>query len=484
MTDLHELTALELAAAYRSGETTPSEAVDHFLDRVGRFSDQVGAFITVTADAARGAAGTATERFRAGEDLPPLYGVPTGIKDLNLTAGVRTTLGSQTYAEFVPEVSDEVVRRIDAAGLISLGKTNTPEFGSPAYTEPDVAPPARTPYDLSRSAGGSSGGAGAALAAALVPIAPGSDGGGSIRIPASVCGLVGFKPSRGRISQAPLYGDVSGLSTAGPLATTVRDAAALLDALAGRHPGDPTWAPPLPDGETYRDWCERDPGPLRIARFATPSAGSDGIDPAVMAAYEAATEILTRLGHEVADVESPVRPEAVPVFEAVWCVLSCGWPVAPQLESKLRPLTRWLRERGAATTAPAFVASLVQMRQIAASALVSLQPYDAVLTPTLAKLPMPVGGLRNDDDPEADFEAEKSFTPFAAEWNVTGMPAVSLPTAWTDGSGDQPVLPVGTMLAGRPGEDHRLFSLAAQVEAACTDPGGPAWRRPTPPDLG
>ena len=483
MTDLHELTALELAAAYRSGETTPTEAVDHFLDRVDRFGDQVGAFITVTADAAREAAEAATERFRAGDDLPPLYGVPTGIKDLNLTAGVRTTLGSKTYAEFVPEFSDEVVRRIEAAGLISLGKTNTPEFGSPAYTEPDVAPPARTPYDLSRSAGGSSGGAGAALAAALVPIAPGSDGGGSIRIPASVCGLVGFKPSRGRISQSPLYGDVSGLSTAGPLANTVRDAAVLLDALAGRHPGDPTWAPPLPDGETYRDWCERDPGPLRIARFATPSAGSDGVDPAVIAAYEAATELLTGLGHEVVDIESPVRPEAVPVFEAVWCVLSCGWPVAPQLESQLRPLTRWLRERGAATPAPAFVASLVQMRQIAAQALVSLHPYDAVLTPTLAKLPMPVGGLRNDDDPEADFKAEESFTPFAAEWNVTGMPAVSLPTAWTDGSGDQPVLPIGTMLAGRPGEDHRLFSLAAQVEAACTDPGGPSWRRPALPEL-
>jgi amidase len=481
MTDLHELTALELAAAYRRGETTPSEAVDHFLDRIERHSDTVGAFVTVTANTARAAARAATERMRSGDELPPLYGVPTGIKDLNLTEGVRTTLGSATYADFVPTMSDEVVRRIEAAGLISLGKTNTPEFGSPAYTEPDVAPPARTPYDLSRSAGGSSGGAGAAVAAALVPIAPGSDGGGSIRIPASVCGLVGFKPSRGRISQAPLYGDVSGLSTAGPLATTVRDAAALLDALAGRHPGDPTWAPPLPDGETYRDWCERDPGRLRIARFATPSAGTDGIDPAVSAAYESATGLLSRLGHEVVDVDSPVRPEAVPVFEAVWTVLACGWPVAPSLESKLRPFTRWLRGRGGATSAPAFVASLVQLRQIAASALMSLHPYDAVLTPTLAKPPMPVGGLRNDDDPAADFAAQTSFTPFAAEWNVTGMPAVSLPTAWTDGSGDQPVLPIGTMLAGRPGEDHRLFALAAQVEAACTDPGGPPWRRPTPP---
>ncbi|HYJ70318.1 MAG TPA: amidase [Nocardioidaceae bacterium] len=480
MTDLHELTALGLAAAFRRGDTTPSEAVDHFLDRVERFSDTVGAFVTVTADAAREAARNASERYRSGDvdALPALYGVPTGIKDLNLTAGVRTMLGSSVYAEFVPEESDEVVRRIEAAGLISLGKTNTPEFGSPPYTEPDVAPPARTPYDLTRSAGGSSGGSGAAVAARLVPIAQGSDGGGSIRIPASVCGLVGFKPTRGRISQAPLFGDVSGLSTAGPLATTVRDAAALLDALAGRHPGDPTWAPPLPDGETYLSWCDRSPGRLRIARFATPTIGTESVDPAVLEAYEAASALLTGLGHEVVDVEVPMSPAVVPIFETVWSVLACGWPVAPPLEPTLRPLTRWLRERGAATSGPAFTSALVQMRQAAAAALVRLHPYDAVLTPTLGQLPAPVGGIRNDDDPAADFEAQKRFTPFAAAWNVTGMPAVSLPTAWADGD---PVLPVGTMLGGRPGEDHLLFALAAQVEAACTVAGGPPWGRPTPP---
>jgi amidase len=478
MTDLDELSALELTAAYRRGDTTPTEATEHFLDRVERLNDVVGAFVTVTADAARAAARVATEAYRRGDDLPPLYGVPTGIKDLNLTAGVRTMLGSAVYADFVPTESDEVVKRIEAAGLISLGKTNTPEFGSPPYTEPAVAPPARTPYDLSRSSGGSSGGAGAAVAAGLVPIAQGSDGGGSIRIPASVCGLVGFKPSRGRISQAPLYGDISGLSTAGPLATTVRDAAALLDALAGRHPGDPTWAPPLPEGETYLAWCDRDPGRLRIARFATPVIGTATVDPPVLAAYEAASELLTRLGHEVVDVEAPLSSAAVPVFETVWSVLACGWPVAPSQESKLRPLTRWLRGRGATTSGPDFAGAMIQMRQAAAAALVRLHPYDAVLTPTLGKLPAPVGGIRDDDDPAADFEAQKNFTPFTAAWNVTGMPAVSLPTAWTDGSDAAPVLPIGTMLGGRPGEDHLLLALAAQVEAAHTDPDGAPWRRP------
>jgi amidase len=481
MTDLHELSALDLAAAYRRGDTTPSEAVDYFLERVERLNEAVGAFVTVTADAARESARTATERYRSGEALPPMYGVPTGIKDLNLTAGVPTMLGSPAYADFVPTESDEVVRRIEAAGLISLGKTNTPEFGAPPYTEPDVAPPARTPYDLTRSAGGSSGGSGAAVAASLIPIAQGSDGGGSIRIPASVCGLVGFKPSRGRISQAPLYGDISGLSTAGPLATTVRDAAALLDALAGHHPGDPAWAPPLPDGETYRHWCDRDPGRLRIARFATPVVGSATVDAPVLDAYEAATTLLTDLGHEVVDVDVPMSPAVVSVFETVWSVLSCAWPVAPPLESKLRPLTRWLRGRGVATSGPEFAGALIQMRQAAAAAMLRLHPYDAVLTPTLGERPAPVGGIRDDDDPAAEFEAHKRFTPFTAAWNVTGMPAVSLPTAWTGGADGDPVLPIGTMVAGRSGEDHLLFALAAQVEAACTDPGGVPWRRPTPP---
>ena len=248
MTQLHDLTALEQGAAVRRREVSPVELVDHYLDRVERLSDEVGAFVTVTADLARRQARLAESR--AGEG-GPLFGVPTAVKDLNLTAGVRTTFGSTVFADFVPDVSDEVVTRLEAAGTISLGKTNTPELGSPCYTEPDVAPPARTPWDLTRMAGGSSGGAGAAVAAGLVPVAQGSDGGGSIRIPASCCGLVGFKPSRGRVSTSPMYADPVGLGTAGPLARTVRDAAALLDVMAGPAVGDPYWAAPLPDGETF-----------------------------------------------------------------------------------------------------------------------------------------------------------------------------------------------------------------------------------------
>ena len=455
--DLHELSALEIDDAYRSGETTPTELVDHLLERIA--GEEVGAFVTVTADSARDQAAAATRRWRSGADLPRLFGVPTAIKDLTMTAGVRTTFGSAAMRDFVPDVSDVVAELLVAGGLISLGKTSTPEFGAPCYTEPEGLPPARTPWDLSRSAGGSSGGAAAAVAAGLVPVAHGSDGGGSIRIPASVCGLVGFKPSRGRVSTGPTYGDISGLSAHGPLATTVRDAAAFLDVVAGHHPGDPTWAAPLPAGQSYLDWCDRPPGHLRIAAFCEPVVGTAQVEQEVRLAYNEVIAVLEGLGHTVEEVPVPLGADLVPVFEVVWSVGTTGIPVAGELEPVLRPLTRWLRDRGRATSAPDYNAALVTMRQAAARALVALHAYDAVLTPTLAQLPALVGALRDDDDPAADFEAQKNYTPFTSAWNVTGMPAVSLPTGWS-----REGLPIGTMLAGRPGEDHLLLALAAQVE--------------------
>jgi amidase len=465
-TELHDLTALEQGAAVRRREVSPVELVDHYLERVDRLADQVGAFITVTGELARRQALVAASR--AGEG-GPLFGVPTAIKDLNLTAGIRTTFGSATYADHVPEVSDEVALRMEAAGLISLGKTSTPEFGSPCYTEPDVAPPARTPWDLSRMAGGSSGGAAAAVAAGLVPVAQGSDGGGSIRIPASCCGLVGLKPSRGRVSGAPVYGDPVGLGTAGPLARTVRDAAALLDVMAGPVVGDPSWAAPLSAGESYLDWCDRRPGRLRVAGFTTPVIADAELHPEVVAAYEGARELLERLGHEVVEVEVPLPREAVPVFETCWAVLTALTAVPADREHELRPLTRWLADRGRAVSGPEFGLAIGELRRVAAATVQVLAPYDAVLTPTLAQPPLAVGAIRDDADPARDFENQKAFTPFTSAWNVTGMPAVSLPLHMTpDG------LPVGVMLAGRPGEDHRLLALAAQVEEAA------AWhdRRP------
>ena len=460
MTELHDLTALEQAAAIRSRQVSPVELVDHYLDRTDRLSDTVGAFVTVTDELARKQAKLAESRVgQAG--LPPFFGVPTAIKDLNSTAGVRTTFGSAAMAEFVPDITDEVVLRMEAAGFVSLGKTNTPEFGSPCYTEPDVAPPARTPYDLERMAGGSSGGAAAAVAAGLVPVAQGSDGGGSIRIPASCCGLFGLKPSRGRVSGGPWYGDPVGLGIAGPLTRTVRDAAAMLDARAGHAVGDPTWAPPLPAGEDYLSWCDREPGRLRIARFSAPVIASATVHEECRRAYDDAGRLLASLGHELVDIEVPIPPTAVPVFETCWSVLSALSPVPDEARPQLRPLTRWLTDRGRAVSGPDFALAVGELHRIAAGALELLAPYDAVLTPTLAQPPLAIGAIRDDDDPARDFENQKDFTPWTSAWNLTGMPAVSLPLHVT-GDG----LPVGVMLAARPAEEHLLLALSAQVEAA------------------
>ncbi|CAB4696238.1 MAG: amidase [Actinobacteria bacterium] len=473
MSELHDLTALEQGALVRDRAVAPLELVEHYLQRIealDRPEDGVGAFVTVVADRAREHARRLQAELSGdpGAARSPLWGVPTAIKDLNLTAGVRTTFGSAAYADFVPDVSDGVTLALEAAGLVSLGKTSTPEFGSPCYTEPDDRPPAVTPWDRTRMAGGSSGGAAAAVAAGLVPLAQGSDGGGSIRIPASCCGLVGLKPTRGRISGHPSYGDPVGLATSGALARDVRDAAAMLDVLAGRRVGDPSWAPP--PSSSFVAACDRDPGRLRIARFSTPVITDSPVDPECLAAWEAASRLLEELGHEVVDIAVPMAREAVPTFEICWAVLTALSPVPPEREHLLRPLTRWLAERGRAVSGPEFGLAIGAMRRFAAQTLTTLAPYDAVLTPTLATPPLPVGALRDDADPAADFEAQKAFTPWTSAWNVTGMPAVSLPLHWTpDG------LPVGVMLAARPAEEELLLALSAQIEAAAP------WRDRTPP---
>jgi amidase len=468
VSELHDLTALEQGRAVRRREISPLELVDHYLAR----ADDVGAFVTRTPELARDrAAGLMTE-LSADEPSAEetLWGVPTAIKDLNLTAGVRTTFGSPVFADFVPEVSDAVTLAIESAGMVSLGKTSTPEFGSPCYTEPEGLPPAVTPWDRTRMAGGSSGGAAAAVAAGLVPLAQGSDGGGSIRIPASCCGLVGLKPSRGRISGHPMYGDPVGLGTSGPIARNVRDAAAMLDVLAGRRVGDPAWAPA--PSSSFLSACDRDPGRLRIARFSTPLVADTAVDPECLRAYADASALLVALGHDVEDVPPPLARDAVPVFETCWAVLTALSVVPPEAETLLRPLTRWLSARGRGVSGPEFGLAIGELRRVAAGALTALAPYDAVLTPTLAVPPLPVGAIRDDDDPSADFEAQKAFTPWTSAWNVTGMPAVSLPLHWTpDG------LPVGVMLAARPAEEELLISLSAQVEAAAPwhDRHPPGW---------
>ncbi len=468
MSQLHDLTALEQGAAVRAGETTSAELVELYLGRIAALGEELGSFVTVTDEEAR----LAARGHRPSADDGPLAGVPTALKDLNATAGVRTSFGSPVFADLVPDFDDEVVQRIARAGMVSLGKTSTPEFGSPCYTEPEGAPPAVTPWDTSRMAGGSSGGAGAAVAAGLVPVAHGSDGGGSIRIPASCCGLVGLKPSRGRISGAPVYGDPVGLGVNGSLARTVRDAAALLDVMAGRAVGDPFWAPE--EALPFLAACDRDPGRLRIARFSEPVIADATVDPECLAAWDSASELLSGLGHDLVDIEVPLPRAAVPVFETCWAVLTALSFVnlSDEDRARLRPLTTWLSERGMAVSGPEFGLAIGELRRVAARTLAALAPYDAVLTPTLASPPLPVGAIRDDADPAADFEAQKRFTPYTSMWNVTGSPAVSLPTHWTADA-----LPVGVMIATAPGDEATLLSLAAQVEgmAPWTDRTPPCW---------
>ena len=462
MTQLHDLAALEQAAAVRSGEVSPTELVEHSLARIAALDAGLGAFITVTPERARAAAARAEDLLRAGGDLPALLGVPTAIKDLNNTAGVRTTFGSVTMADVVPEVDDAVVTKLAAAGTISLGKTNTPEFGFPCYTDNELVGPARCPWDPSRHAGGSSGGAAVAVAAGMVPFAQGSDGGGSVRIPASVTGIYGIKPTRGRVSNAPYGSEITGLGTNGPLARTVRDAAALLDAMAGPVPGDPAWAPPLPPGETFLGCADRPPGRLRIGRWLQSPIPDVVLDPEVATAFDDATALLAELGHEVEDVPAGLLgPDVLPSFERVWALSGTLLPVPPQRVADLRPLTRWLRDEGLALSAQEAMEAMTALRLFSRRFLPATARYDVLLAPVLTMTPRPLGWFGADGDGAADFERQKRYAAFTALFNVTGQPAVSVPLHWTDDG-----LPVGSMLVGRPADEATLIALSAQLEAA------------------
>jgi amidase len=462
VTQLHDLTALEQAAAVRSGEVSPTQLVEHALSRIQALDRDLGAFITVTPERALEAAARAEALLRGGGDIPPLLGVPTAIKDLNNTAGVRTTFGSAVLADFVPDVDDAVVEKLAAAGTISVGKTNTPEFGFPCYTDNAVAGPARCPWDPSLLAGGSSGGAAVAVAAGMVPFAQGSDGGGSIRIPAAINGLFGLKPTRGRVSNAPYGGEVTGLGINGPLARTVHDAAAMLDAMAGAVLGDPAWAPPLPAGETFLGWADREPGRLRIGRFQEVAIPGVELEPEVRAAFDDASRLLAELGHDVDDVPPGLLgPEVLPAFEAVWALSGTTLPVPSDRVGELRPLTRELRARGLALTAQDAMEAMLALRLFSRRFLQATAHYDVLLAPVCTAMPRPVGWFDADGDGAADFERQKRYAAFTALFNVTGQPAVSVPLFWT-GSG----LPVGSMLVGRPADEATLLALSAQLEAA------------------
>ena len=349
MTELHELTAMAQLDHLRRGTVSPGELTDHYLERIARLDPELGAFATITPDRARGR----IEELDSISHAATLWGLPIADKDLVDRAGVPSGYGSRAFAGYVPDSSDELVDVLDRAGAVSLGKTAAPEFGLPSYTEPLTGRPARNPYDRALGAGGSSGGAAVAVAAGLLPFAPGSDGGGSIRIPAAACGLVGLKPSRGRIPAGTGFASLGGLVVPGPLARTVADAALLLDALAD---GGVTFSATIaPDsGGAFLDSAVRGEGRFQVG-VTTDSPWSGAYDlslaPDARAALDLAIAELDAIGHgieevRIEDLASEGTLDYADAFRTIWQAGAAGIPIEGARLELVEPLTRWLIEVG------------------------------------------------------------------------------------------------------------------------------------------
>ena len=458
MFELHHLSAQDQWDWLQRGEIAPTELATHYLSRIEKHNDALGAFTTVTID---GALERAASLEAAGRTAAPLWGLPLGDKDLTRRAGVRTTFGSRRFENFVPEESDELVEVLDAAGGVSLGKTNAPEFGLSSYTENLVSPAARTPYDLSLGAGGSSGGAAVAVAAGLLPVAPGSDGGGSIRIPAAACGLVGLKPSRGLVPSGSGMLSLGGLVATGPIARNVADAAMLLDAMVGG--GSYLYATSAPrwDGGALLNAATRGEGRYQLG-IVTNSPWDDAYDvqlaPEARAALDLAISELAAIGHGLEEYTLEPSPEYAPNFTRLWQAGAAGLPAEGAELDLLEPLTRWLVERGRELTARQLAESLVALTTFERSVIRQFATFDAVLMPSVALTPRPVGWY-SAENPERNFEQQVLYTPFTSFVNVSGLPAISLPVYETPEG-----IPMGVQLIGRPGGEHVLLSIGAQLE--------------------
>jgi amidase len=450
--ELAFLSAVEQARLVRSGEVSSVELVRASLERIERLDPTLNSFVTVTAEQALATA----ELVDSTPGDAPFRGVPIGVKDLAPTAGIRTTFSSRAYADYVPDFDSAVVRRIRDAGFVIVGKTNTPEFGTVAFTESELNGVTRNPWNTGLTPGGSSGGAAAALAAGLVPAAHATDGGGSIRIPASCCGLFGLKPSRGRVSTAP-YGAFEGLSTSGPLTRTVEDAAHQLDVLAGYEPGDPWWAPP-PE-RPFATAPHEPPPRLRIAVTTSPPIDLL-VDPECVAAVTSAAALLAELGHDVREATPPWHaPDLFDRFIAVWQVGPALHPIADI--SLLTPLNRGLVEAARSESAADYGRSVASLQMLARRIVSFWSDVDVVLTPTLALPPVPIGWQDAVEGAIPQLLRNTEFTPFTAVANLTGLPAMSLPLHWTDDG-----IPIGVQIIGPPVGDALLLALAAELETA------------------
>ena len=448
--------AVEQASLLRRHQVTSRELTDLYLDRIERLDGDLGSYVQVLAERARHAADAADERSRSGAPTGPLHGVPVAIKDLHFLSGSTTTLGTRAMAEHVATFDDHSVARLLSAGAIPLGKTNVPEFGTIGHTDTALLGRCATPWDTARNAGGSSGGAGAALAAGLCALAHGSDGAGSIRIPAAVNGLVGLKPSRDRVSLGPMVGDSAfGLSTPGALTRSVADAALALDVLAGYEPGDPGMAP-----SPERPWSEEidvPAGRLRVGVCRQTPFTPDGLHPSSTAALDASVEHLERLGHELDEIELPVSDGLSDQLLTLWSANLASQPFDP---ATYEPVNAWLAQVGRRRTAADYAAAQFQLQRLARRIVRDTGHLDAILLPTLTSPSRP-NGHYDDWTGEATFEDQGAFVGLTPLANLTGLPAISLPLHH-----DPDVGPVGVQFLGRPWDEAGLLRLAAQLEQA------------------
>jgi amidase len=470
---LHQLTAQEQWDWIRRGDATSLELVQHHLDRIERLDPALGAFARVDRDAALAAAAAVDA---SGQGAAPLAGVPIAEKELVRRAGAVWG-ASRLFADQVVAESDEVAAATDATGAVVLGATTAPEFGLTGFTEPAGRPPARNPWDPETGAGGSSGGAAAAVAAGLAPFAVGSDGGGSIRIPAAWCGVVGVKPSRGRVPAQGGQGSLAGLVTAGPIARTVADAAMLLDALVrphGRARSAGYATAPGGEDEPFLGEAVRGEGRYSVGVLEG-SVWDDAVDvrldAGIAAAVERTSGLLDVLGHGLEPVRLP--GEAYPdLFRVLWQAGAATIPARTDAElARLEPYTRELVERGRALPAERVVAALLAAAAFERRTIAAFAPFDAVLTPTTALPPRPIGWYEEDGaGADAVFDRQVQAAPYTSFVNVAGLPAITVPIGATDEGA-----PSGVQLIGRPGGEAALLAIARQLERRV------GWARRHPP---
>ncbi|MCP4752344.1 MAG: amidase [Proteobacteria bacterium] len=462
ISDYASYDGLGLAELVRTGETSALELLEEAIERVEALNPQLNAVVCKMYDQAR-------KSIKAGLPDGPLKGVPFLLKDLGANyQGVPTSSGSQLFADFIPDHDSEIVVRYKNAGLVIFGKTNTPEFGLTITTEPRLFGPCRNPWNLGRTSGGSSGGAAAAVASRMVPVAHASDGGGSIRIPASCCGLFGLKPTRGRVPAGPDVGEGwNGMSIQHVVSRSVRDSAAFLDAVAGPAPGDPYWAPPV--AGPYLGETGKDPGKLKIAFTTVPPSKAE-TDPACIRAVEQTVELCESLGHFVEtdrpEIDSELFAKAtINVINAN--VLSTLQIRANNLGRDLSPedvehITWLMARNGSRVSGVDYVQSVQHLHQVGRQVADFFADYDILLCPVLLQTPVALGTLDTMSKDVSTYGKEfSSFFGFTNLFNATGQPSMSVPLYWSDDN-----LPVGLQFAANFGNEALLFRLAAQLEQA------------------